>query len=63
MTATELRMMMDGKEGGRKEMMFDEIMAHLQLRGLKVEDDLKLSRYIELLKLLNKSSKEETTYG
>lgn len=62
MTANELRLMA-GKEGGRKEMMFDEIMAHLQLRGLKVEDDLKLSRYIELLKIINKSSKEENPYG
>lgn len=59
MTANELRLMLDGKEGGRQEMMFDEIMAYLQLRGLKIEDDLKLSRYIELLKIMNKSSKEE----
>ena len=63
MTANELRLMLNGKDGGRKEMMFDEIMAHLQLRGLKIEDDLKLSRYIELLKVMNKSSKEEASYG
>jgi hypothetical protein len=63
MKANELRLMLNGNDGGRKEMMFDEIMANLQIRGLKVEDDIKLSRYIELLKVLNKSKPEENIYG
>lgn len=63
MTANEIQLMMNGKEGGRKEMVFDEIMAHLLVRGIKVEDSITLSRYIELLKILNKSNQEENIYG
>lgn len=54
MKANELHQFISGKEGGRKEMLFDEIMAQLLVRGIKVDDNITLSRYLELLKLLNK---------
>lgn len=62
MKANELRVFLGGGDGGRKEMVFDEIMAHFMVRGIKVDDDIKLIRYIELIKLL-KTSTEEKVYG
>lgn len=62
MKSNEMQMFLNGSEGGRKEMLFDEIMAHLLVRGIKAEDNISLSRYMQLLKILNKP-KQENVYG
>jgi len=63
MKANEIKVFMNGSEGGRKEMLFDETMAQLLVRGIKVEEDITLSRYMELLKILSKQTKEQNIYG
>lgn len=63
MTANEIKEMFEGKQGGRQDIMFDEIMAFLLVRGIKVEDSITLSRYNELVKILRKTSKPENVYG